>query len=63
MIEQLRTGVPPIQKAVLKACSRRVHQLLVTMTKTGPVMLSIRPRKKRTVIIPAKLSTRLFGKG
>jgi hypothetical protein len=51
----IRTGVPPSQKAVLNVCSGRVHQLLVTMTKTGPIMLSTSPRKNRAAMIPAKL--------
>lgn len=55
------TGVPPSQKAVRKACSRRVHQLLVTTTKTGPVIDSIRPRKNLLTMIPAKLKQRARG--
>lgn len=49
------TGVPPSQNAVRKACSDLVHQLLVRITKTGPVMLSRRPRKNLRAMIPAKL--------
>jgi hypothetical protein len=55
------TGVPPSQKAVRKDCSFRVHQLLVTTTKIGPVMLSMRPRKKRLTMRPVKLVTRAEG--
>lgn len=51
---KLLTGVPLSQNAVLKACSGRVHQLLVMITKTGPIILSHRPRKNRIVAIPAK---------
>lgn len=48
------TGVPPSQKADLKACSCRVHQLLVIITKTAPVTLSKKPRKNRIVAAPPK---------
>lgn len=53
--------MPPSQKAVRKDCSFRVHQLLVTTTKIGPVMLSMMPRKKRLTMSPAKLVTRAEG--
>lgn len=56
--DKVLTGVPLNQNAVLNACSRLVHQFPVTITKTGPMMLSTSPRKKRAAIIPEKLVQR-----
>ena len=45
--------IPEFQNAVLRVCSGRIHQLLVTTAKAEPAILS-RTRKNQTVTIPEK---------
>jgi hypothetical protein len=41
------------QRAVLKACSSRRHQIDVIVTKAGETAPSVKPRRNRTAANPA----------